>query len=92
VAREKAQAVKKNGLLELVGTRESVESIGGLDALKEWLLKRRNPHCANRIYCASEFVIELIRANIPGRIRILDHRGYDRPSDGKRQGGSRGIR
>ncbi len=42
VAREKAQAVKKNGLLELVETKESLDSIGGLDVLKEWLLKRRN--------------------------------------------------
>ncbi len=42
VAREKAQAVKKNGLLELVEAKDSLESIGGLDVLKEWLLKRRN--------------------------------------------------
>ena len=41
VAKEKAQAVKKNGLLELVETKESLDSIGGLDVLKEWLLKRR---------------------------------------------------
>jgi ATP-dependent 26S proteasome regulatory subunit len=41
VAREKAQAVKKNGLLELVEKTESFKSIGGLDLLKEWLLKRR---------------------------------------------------
>jgi ATP-dependent 26S proteasome regulatory subunit len=42
VARENAQAVKKNGLLELIETKETLESIGGLDVLKEWLLKRRN--------------------------------------------------
>ncbi|MHA3774845.1 AAA family ATPase [Verrucomicrobiota bacterium sgz303538] len=41
VAREKAQAVRKNGLLELIETKESLGSIGGLDQLKEWLLKRR---------------------------------------------------
>jgi hypothetical protein len=41
VAREKAQVVKKNGLLELIETHESLESIGGLDVLKDWLLKRR---------------------------------------------------
>jgi ATP-dependent 26S proteasome regulatory subunit len=41
VSREKAQAVKKNGLLELIETSESLESIGGLDLLKDWLLKRR---------------------------------------------------
>jgi hypothetical protein len=42
VAREKAQAVKKSGLLEIIETRESLDSIGGLDVLKDWLLKRRN--------------------------------------------------
>lgn len=31
VAREKAQAVKKNGLLEIVEAKESLSSIGGLD-------------------------------------------------------------
>jgi AAA+ superfamily predicted ATPase len=42
VSKEKAQAVKKNGLLEIIETKESLESIGGLDVLKEWLLKRRH--------------------------------------------------
>ncbi len=42
VAREKAQAVKKNGLLELIETTESLENIGGLDLLKQWLLQRRD--------------------------------------------------
>jgi hypothetical protein len=42
VSKEKAQAVKKNGLLELIETKETLESIGGLDVLKEWLLKRKN--------------------------------------------------
>ncbi|MGO8931260.1 MAG: hypothetical protein ACLQU3_30765 [Limisphaerales bacterium] len=42
VAKEKAQAVKKNGLLELIETKEILDSIGGLDVLKEWLLKRRH--------------------------------------------------
>jgi len=42
VAREKAQAVKKNGLLEIIETKENLDSVGGLDVLKEWLLKRRH--------------------------------------------------
>ena len=42
VAREKAHAVKKNGLLELIETKETLDSVGGLDVLKEWLLKRRH--------------------------------------------------
>jgi hypothetical protein len=39
VAKEKAQVVKKNGLLEIVETKEDLDSIGGLDVLKEWLLR-----------------------------------------------------
>ena len=42
VSREKAQAVKKNGLLEIIEARETLESIGGLDVLKSWLLKRKD--------------------------------------------------
>jgi ATP-dependent 26S proteasome regulatory subunit len=49
VAKEKAQAVKKNGLLELIETKETLDSIGGLDVLKEWLLKRRHAFGAKAI-------------------------------------------
>jgi ATP-dependent 26S proteasome regulatory subunit len=42
IAREKAQAVKKNGLLEIVEVKESLNSIGGLDRLKDWLLRRKD--------------------------------------------------
>ena len=40
VAREKAHALKKSGLLEVIETTESLDSIGGLDALKSWLTQR----------------------------------------------------
>src|ERR1043166_6923532 len=42
VAREKAQAVKKSGLLEIVQPAETLADIGGLEILKAWLLKRKN--------------------------------------------------
>ena len=42
VAREKANAIKQNGLLEVVETSQSLDGIGGLDQLKQWLLKRRD--------------------------------------------------
>jgi AAA+ superfamily predicted ATPase len=42
VAREKSQAVKKNGLLEIIDAKETLDSIGGLDVLKSWLLKRKD--------------------------------------------------
>ena len=40
VAREKANAIRQNGLLEIVETCQSLDGIGGLDQLKTWLLKR----------------------------------------------------
>ena len=42
IAREKAHAIKKNGLLEIIETAASLDSIGGLDVLKGWLLKRKH--------------------------------------------------
>jgi RHS repeat-associated protein len=42
VAREKAGEVKKNGLLEVYPRPGSLADIGGLEVLKEWLLKRRD--------------------------------------------------
>lgn len=41
VAREKALTIRKNGLLEVVETPVSLNDVGGLDQLKDWLLKRR---------------------------------------------------
>jgi SpoVK/Ycf46/Vps4 family AAA+-type ATPase len=37
---EKQQIVRKSGLLEYYATRESLEHVGGLDVLKDWLQKR----------------------------------------------------
>ena len=41
VLKEKAQAVKKSGILEYFETDESMETVGGLDNLKSWLGIRR---------------------------------------------------
>jgi SpoVK/Ycf46/Vps4 family AAA+-type ATPase len=40
VSREKANAIKSNGLLEVVESKQGLEGIGGLATLKAWLLKR----------------------------------------------------
>ena len=42
VAKEKSNAIKQSGLLEVVETSQSLDGIGGLDQLKQWLLKRRD--------------------------------------------------
>lgn len=40
IAREKARTLKKNGLVEVVETNTSLDDIGGLGLLKEWLVRR----------------------------------------------------
>jgi SpoVK/Ycf46/Vps4 family AAA+-type ATPase len=37
---EKKQIIRKSGLLEYYDAEESMESVGGLDALKNWLIRR----------------------------------------------------
>jgi ATP-dependent 26S proteasome regulatory subunit len=37
---EKKQIIRKSGLLEYYDAEETMESVGGLDALKSWLVKR----------------------------------------------------
>jgi len=37
---EKKQIIRKSGLLEYYDTEETMSSVGGLDALKNWLVKR----------------------------------------------------
>jgi SpoVK/Ycf46/Vps4 family AAA+-type ATPase len=71
VAREKAQAVKKNGLLELVETKESLDSIGGLDVLKDWLLKRRNAFSQKAIEYGLPSPKGLLIIGIPGTGKSL---------------------
>jgi SpoVK/Ycf46/Vps4 family AAA+-type ATPase len=58
--------VKKNGLLELIETQESLESIGGLDVLKEWLLKRRNAFSQRAIEYGLPTPKGLLIIGIPG--------------------------
>jgi SpoVK/Ycf46/Vps4 family AAA+-type ATPase len=41
VARVKADALRKNGLLEVIEKRERLDQIGGLDVLKQWLVTRK---------------------------------------------------
>jgi AAA+ superfamily predicted ATPase len=40
IAREKARTLRKNGLIEIVGTETSLDDIGGLENLKTWLTRR----------------------------------------------------
>lgn len=40
ILRQKEQLIKKAGLLEMVAVHETIEDIGGLENLKEWLYKK----------------------------------------------------
>jgi len=42
VLEEKVQVIKKTGILEFIKSDYSIKDIGGLDNLKNWLLKRNN--------------------------------------------------
>lgn len=42
VSKEKDQAVRRNRLLEIIETKEALDSISGLDVLKQSLLKRHH--------------------------------------------------
>ena len=41
VAREKAQALRKGGILEVVEGRVNLDAVGGMDVLKSWLINRQ---------------------------------------------------
>ena len=40
IAREKARTLKRNGLVEIVETATALDDIGGLENLKDWLVRR----------------------------------------------------
>lgn len=40
ILKEKEQFIKKSGMLEMVSFKESIEDIGGLENLKDWLYKK----------------------------------------------------
>ena len=42
ILEEKVQVIKKTGILEFIKSEYSMKDIGGLDNLKNWLLKRLN--------------------------------------------------
>ena len=71
VATEKAQTVKRNGLLELVDCKEGLSDIGGLDVLKDWLLKRRDAFSAKATAYGLPSPKGLLIVGIPGTGKSL---------------------
>ncbi|MEI6166509.1 MAG: AAA family ATPase [bacterium] len=71
VATEKASTVKRNGLLELVEVREGLKDIGGLDQLKDWLVKRRDAFSAKATAYGLPSPKGLLIVGIPGTGKSL---------------------
>ena len=71
VNREKAAEVKKNGLLEICEVRETLQDIGGLDVLKDWLLKRRDAFSQRAIEYGLPSPKGLLIVGIPGTGKSL---------------------
>jgi AAA+ superfamily predicted ATPase len=42
ISKEKAETIRKNGIVELLETPVTLADIGGLDIAKDWLIKRKN--------------------------------------------------
>jgi hypothetical protein len=71
VAKEKAQAVKKNGLLEIIDSPENLDAVGGLDVLKEWLLQRRHAFTARAAAYGLPPAKGLLMVGLPGSGKSL---------------------
>lgn len=65
---QKQQMIKKAGILEMIPLRESIDDIGGLDNLKQWI--RRKAKVIRNIDKAIEFGVDIPKgiliAGIPG--------------------------
>src|ERR1035437_5033492 len=71
IAREKAATVKKNGLLEICDVKEGLDNIGGLDVLKDWLLKRKDAFSQRAIKYGLPSPKGLLIIGIPGTGKSL---------------------
>ena len=71
VSREKGQQVKKSGLLEVCACDTDLDRIGGLDLLKDWLLKRRAAFSRKAVEYGLPAPKGLLIAGVPGTGKSL---------------------
>ena len=66
VGREKASCLKKDGLVEIIELKESMDDIGGLDLLKDWLLRRRDAFTTRALEYGLPTPKGLLMVGVPG--------------------------
>ncbi|MES2657194.1 MAG: AAA family ATPase [Verrucomicrobiota bacterium] len=71
ISREKARTLKRNGLVEVIETTTTVNDIGGLDPLKEWLDLRRGAFSASARAYGLPAPKGLLIVGIPGTGKSL---------------------
>jgi SpoVK/Ycf46/Vps4 family AAA+-type ATPase len=71
IAREKARTLKKNGLVEVVEATTCLDDIGGLDLLKEWLVRRSGAFSASAKAYGLPAPKGLLIVGIPGTGKSL---------------------
>ena len=71
VAREKARTLKKNGLVEVVEATTSLDDIGGLGLLKDWLIRRGGAFSASAKAYGLPAPKGLLIVGIPGTGKSL---------------------
>jgi AAA+ superfamily predicted ATPase len=71
VAREKARTLKKNGLVEVVAATTSLNDIGGLGLLKDWLVRRGGAFSASAKAYGLPAPKGLLIVGIPGTGKSL---------------------
>ena len=71
IAREKARALKRNGLVEVVEATTSLDDIGGLGQLKEWLQRRGGAFSASAKAYGLPAPKGLLIVGIPGTGKSL---------------------
>lgn len=68
ISEQKMQLIKKDGILEMIQVKESIDDIGGLDTLKDWLKKKAK--VINNMEKAEDFGVEMPKgvliAGVPG--------------------------
>ena len=71
VSREKSLALKKGGIMEVVSSRVDLDSVGGMDVLKTWLINRQQAFTERAVAYGLPTPKGLLILGIPGTGKSL---------------------